>query len=84
MVFSVAFSFDSNTIQAAVYGIRILEEGFDPGYLPVGVITPPDVAVNFYKAREIGLRIPFTLFESAAFVYDADGHLVREKGQVVP
>jgi hypothetical protein len=48
------------------------------------VITPPDVAVNFLKAREIGLRIPFTLFESAAFVYDADGRLAREKGQLVP
>ena len=81
---SVAVSFDSNAILAGVYGTRILEEGTDPGLLPVGVITPPDVAINFSKAREIGLRIPFTLFESAAFVYDADGHLVREKGQVVP
>jgi len=83
-VMAVAVSFDSNAILAGVYGIRILEEGARPGSLPVGVITPPDVAVNFFKAREIGLRIPFTLFESAAYVYDANGNLAREKGQVVP
>lgn len=81
---SVAVSFDSNAILAGVYGIRILEEGANPGSLPVGVITPPDVALNFFKARQIGLRIPFTLFESAAYVYDANGNLVREKGQMVP
>jgi hypothetical protein len=28
----VAVSFDSNAILAGVYGIRILEEGADPGF----------------------------------------------------
>ncbi|MBN2146327.1 MAG: hypothetical protein JW726_03020 [Anaerolineales bacterium] len=83
-VMSVGVSFDSNSILSAVYGVRILEEGVSPGDLPVGVITPPDIAINFLKAREIDLRIPFTLFESATYIYDAAGSLVREKGQRVP
>jgi hypothetical protein len=29
------------------------------------------------KAREIGMRVPFSLFETATFVYDYDGHLAR-------
>lgn len=82
-VMSVAVSFDSNSILAAVYGIKILVDGEDPGSLPVGVIQPPDVAVSFLKSRQIGLGIPFTLFESATYVYDALGNLAREQGQVV-
>ncbi len=83
-VMSVAVSFDSNSILAAVYGIRILQAGEEPGSLPVGLITPPDVAINFMKARQINLRIPFTLFETASKVYGIDGYLVREKGQIIP
>ncbi len=82
-VLSVGVSFDSNAILAALYGIQILEDGIDPGKLPVGVITPPDVAISFSKAREIGLKIPFAFFESASIVYDIDGVLVRDKGQLV-
>jgi putative ABC transport system substrate-binding protein len=82
-VLSVGVSFESNSILAGVYGARILRGEAEPGRLPVGVITPPDIAISFAKAREIGLRVPFYFFESATFVYDPDGRLVREKGQVV-
>lgn len=83
-VMSVGVSFDSNSILAAVYGMRILQDGEAPGSLKVGVIQPPDIAINFLKARQINLRIPFTLFESASQVYDAEGVLVRDKGQRIP
>ena len=82
-VLSVGVSFDSNAILAALYGIQILQDGVAPGELPVGVITPPDIAISFSKAREIGLKIPFAFFESASIVYDLDGVLVRNKGQLV-
>jgi len=82
-VLSVGVSFDSNAILAALYGIQILQDDVAPGDLPVGVITPPDVAISFSKAREIGLKIPFAFFESAAVVYDIDGVLVRDQGQLV-
>ncbi len=82
-VLSVGVSFDSNAILAGLYGVQILQDGVSPGEMPVGIITPPDVAISFAKAREIGLKIPFAFFESAAFVYDAEGTLVRDKGQLV-
>ena len=39
--------------------------------------------INFLKAREIGLEIPFSFFESASFVYDYDGRIVRNNGKAV-
>jgi putative ABC transport system substrate-binding protein len=46
------------------------------------VVSPPDVAISFRKAREIGMKIPFSLFESATTIYDNDGKLVRSGGTV--
>ena len=43
----------------------------------VGLVSPPDMAVNFMKAREIGLRVPFSFFEIASFIYGFDGNVVR-------
>jgi putative ABC transport system substrate-binding protein len=78
---SIGVSFGSNTSLATLYGTRILIDGEDPGGLPVGVILPPDIAISFAKAREIGLQVPFNFFESATIVYGPDGELVREMGQ---
>lgn len=50
----------------------------------VGVVSPPDVAVSFRKAREIGMRIPFSFFESATTLYDNDGKLVRSSSLATP
>jgi putative ABC transport system substrate-binding protein len=80
---SVGVTLDGNAGLAAAYGLRILQEGVPPGELPVGVLTPPDVAINFAKARELGLRIPFTLFERATTIYDAQGRLALLDGQAV-
>ena len=80
---SVGVTLDGNAALAAAYGLRILQEGISPGELPVGVLTPPDVAINFAKARELSLRIPFTLFERATTIYDAQGRLASFNGQAV-
>ncbi|WP_420564827.1 ABC transporter substrate binding protein [Thalassobaculum sp.] len=68
---------------SAFYAISILTEGVDPGSLPVGVVTPPDLAINFRVARQIGLRIPFRFMEAATFIYNYDGRQVRAFGQPV-
>lgn len=73
----------NNAHLAAIYALRILRDGVDPGDLEVGVVTPPDIALNFQVAREIGLKIPFSFLEGAAFVYDYNGKLVRSFGQDV-
>lgn len=78
---SIGVGFDSNAILAGLYGVRILNQDLDPGTLPVGVVQPPDIAINFLKAREIGLQVPFSFFESATIVFGPDGSLARDMGQ---
>lgn len=68
---------------SAFYAISILTEGVDPGSLSVGIVTPPDLAINFRVARQIGLRIPFRFMEAATFIYNYDGRQVRAFGQPV-
>lgn len=76
-VLSVGISFESNAHQAAIYAADVLSNRRAAGDIPVGVVSPPDVAISFRKAREIGMRIPFSLFESATTIYDNEGRLVR-------
>lgn len=80
-VLSVGISFDSNAHLAAIYAADILAGHARAGALPVGVVSPPDIAINFRKAREIGLKIPFRFFESASFIYDYEGRTVRYNGR---
>lgn len=83
-VMSIGISFESNAHLAAVYAVDILSGRAQAGDLPVGVVTPPDIAINFRRAREIGLDIPLTFFESATYVYDYEGRAVRDGGASVP
>jgi putative ABC transport system substrate-binding protein len=76
-VLGIGISFESNAHLAAIYGADILNGKAKAGDLKVGVVSPPDIAISFLKAREIGLRVPFSFFESASFVYDYDGRPVR-------
>ena len=82
-VLAVGISFESNAHLAAIYGADILRARANPGQLKVGIVSPPDIAVSFLKAREIGLRVPFSLFETATFVYDYDGQLARPASRKV-
>ena len=77
-VMSIGISFQSNAHLAAIYAGEVLAGRRSPGALPVGIVTPPDIAINFKKAREIGLRVPFNFFESATYIYGYDGKLVRD------
>ena len=74
---SVGISFESNAYQAALFAIDILENLRKPGDISVGIVSPPDVAISFRKAREIGMRIPMPLFEGASVIFDNDGRLAR-------
>lgn len=74
---SVGISFESNAYQAALYAVDVLENRRKSGDLPVAIVSPPDVAISFRKAREIGMRIPMALFEGATVIYDNDGKLAR-------
>jgi len=82
-VLSVGVSFESNAHLAAIYAIDILSDQVEPGELKVGIVSPPDIAINFKRAKEIGLKIPFSFFESSSFVYNYQGEIVRKEGQFV-
>jgi putative ABC transport system substrate-binding protein len=75
-VIGIGVSFESNGRLAGIYGAQTLA-GTKVGSLKVGLVTPPDMAINFLKAREIGLRVPFSFFEIASFVYDYEGKAAR-------
>jgi putative ABC transport system substrate-binding protein len=83
-VIGIGISFESNAHLAAIYGSDILTGKAKAGDLKVGVVSPPDIAISFLKAREIGLRVPFSFFESATFVYDYDGKPVRTTANKMP
>ena len=76
-VLSIGVSFRSNAFLAAVYAAGILDGQHEAGDLKVGIVTPADIAINFRRAREIGLKIPFAFFESANVIYDYDDKKVR-------
>jgi putative tryptophan/tyrosine transport system substrate-binding protein len=80
-VIAIGISFESNAHLAAIYAADILSGSARPSDLKVGIVSPPDIAVSFLKAREIGLRIPFEFLESASFVYDYRGQAVRKVGE---
>jgi putative ABC transport system substrate-binding protein len=79
-VIGIGVSFESSAYISAMYGMNILNGKAVAGTLPVGLTSPPDIAINFRRARAIGMKIPFSFFESANLVYDADGAKARDKG----
>ena len=82
-VLAIGVSFESNAQLAAVYATRILG-GASPSAMKVGVVSPPDIAISFLKAHQIGMRVPFDFFEIAGFVYDYEGRAVRIANKAEP
>jgi len=82
-VMAIGITFDSNAQLAAFYGADVISGRAKAGDLKVGIVSPPDIAISWRKAREIGMDIPFSFFESASFVYDYEGKMVRYRGKLV-
>ncbi len=82
---ALAFGIDirSNAQLAARLMMAILRGGVTPESLPVGVVTPADIAVNLQVARRLGLKVPVALLDIANFIYDIKGRLVRDFGRPV-
>jgi len=79
-VLSIGISFESNAHLAGLYGLDVLSKNSEVGEMYVGIVSPPDIAINFLKSREIGLEIPFNFIESASFIYGYEGEVVRSTG----
>ena len=82
-VMAIGITFDSNAQLAAFYGADVLSGRAKVGDLKVGIVSPPDISISWRKAREIGMEIPFSFFESASYVYDYEGKMVRYRGKIV-
>ncbi|MCB1741899.1 MAG: hypothetical protein KDK91_16105, partial [Gammaproteobacteria bacterium] len=82
-VLSVGIDRRSNARLAAIYASRILRGEVRPGELKLGVVTPPDIAINFGVANRLDLRMPFRFLESASFVYGYDYEPLRSFGRNV-
>lgn len=83
-VLGIGISFESNAHLAAIYADQILRGAARPGDLPVGIVSPPDISISFLKARQIGMRVPFSFFETASFIYDYAGRAVRSSAHDTP
>ena len=79
-VLSIGISFESNAHLAAIYAADVIEKKAQAGALKVGLVSPPDIAINFRRARAIGFKVPFSFFESATNIYDYNGKPARING----
>ena len=79
-VLSIGISFESNAHLAAIYAADVIERKVEAGNLKVGLVSPPDIAINFRRAKAIGFKVPFNFFESATSIYDYQGRAARLNG----
>ena len=79
-VLSIGISFESNAHLAAIYAADVIERKVEAGNLKVGLVSPPDIAINFRRAKAIGFKVPFNFFESATSIYDYEGRAARLNG----
>lgn len=77
---SIGIRFESNAHLAALYALDVLSGRSEAGRLAVGVISPPDIAVNFRRLRASGTSLPLALFEAAGTLFDYESRLVRSTG----
>ncbi len=82
-VLAIGIDRRNNAHLASIYAVKILKGQVAAGELKVGIVTPPDIAINFLVAKKIALKIPFQFFESASFIYNYQGRPVRMFGQKV-
>jgi len=71
----------NNALLASMYAVKVLKKEVNVSDLTVGIVSPPDIAINFKIARKIGLKIPFDFFESASFIYNYQGQPARTFGK---
>jgi ABC-type uncharacterized transport system substrate-binding protein len=66
---SIGVAFTSNARLAAQTALEILHGRRRPADFGVGVVSPPDIALNLGKTREIGISMPFEFVERATAIF---------------
>ncbi len=80
---AIGVSFKTNAMLAADYAVRILEGSAETESLPVGLVSTPDISINFLRKPSNKLKVPFTFFEDSVFIYSYEGEAVRENGRMI-
>lgn len=62
IVLGIGIDRQDNARLACRYAIQILNGDVKPGNLKVGIVEPPDLAINYKIAKKIGLKVPFSFF----------------------
>jgi putative ABC transport system substrate-binding protein len=66
---SIGVAFTSNGRLAAQTALEILHGRRQPADFGVGVVSPPDIALNLGKTRAIGISLPFGFVERATAIF---------------
>ncbi len=82
-VMAIGVGFENNAQLASIYAEKILKGEKKPGEFEVGVIKPPDIAINFKMVKKIDMKIPFSFFELTNLVYNYRGEIVKSKGSIL-
>ncbi|CAM3659542.1 hypothetical protein VA7868_00360 [Vibrio aerogenes CECT 7868] len=77
---SIGVSFKNNALLASQYSLHLIQGLVQPDELPVGIVKTPDIAINFMRKPQTGLKVPFHFFEDAIKIYDYQGHPVFKEG----
>lgn len=78
---AIGVSFKTNAKLAADYAFRILKGQSQTQTLAVGVVSTPDIAINFKRKPLGSIKVPFNFFEDAFFIFNYDGIAVRADGK---
>ena len=80
---AIGVGFENNAQLASIYAEKILKNQKNPGEFEVGVINPPDIAINFKMVRKINMKIPFSFFELANLIFNYQGEKVKYRGSIL-
>ncbi|MCP3941784.1 MAG: MFS transporter [Desulfobacteraceae bacterium] len=80
---AIGVGFENNAQLASIYAEKILKHQKKPGEFKVGVISPPDIAINFKMVKNINMKIPYGFFELTNLIFNYRGEKVKSRGSIL-
>jgi putative ABC transport system substrate-binding protein len=77
---AIGVGFEVNAQIGAIYALKILRGEVSPGNLKVGIVSPPDIAINFERCEAIKMKVPFSVLETAGYIINKKGETVKFQG----
>ena len=80
---AIGVGFGNNAQLASIYAEKILKHQKMAGEFEVGVIKPPDIAINFKMVQSINMKIPYRFFELTNLIFNYRGEKVKSRGSIL-